>query len=115
MGGLVSFPKGGKLRKLTAEVDARLSEGPPVLPEKGEESAQFQEVTIPTGSRSVGKTIAELGIPRSAVLVSIRCGKEIIIPRGDTQVWDGDVVTMLCEREMAAEVKDILRSKSNPK
>jgi len=50
----------------------------------------------------------ELGLPLTAVFVSIRRGDEIIIPRGDTKLQIGDVVTTLCERESIAEVKDLL-------
>jgi trk system potassium uptake protein TrkA len=95
---------------LTAEIDAELSEGTPSLPESGETRTQFVEVTIPPESQAVGRTIVELEIPRSAVLVTIQRGDEIIIPRGDTRIAAGDVVTVLCEREFAAEVRELLLS-----
>jgi NhaP-type Na+/H+ or K+/H+ antiporter len=94
--------------QLSTEVDAQLSEGYPSLPEEAETRTQFLEVTIPDDSFSVGKTIAELDIPRAAVLVSIQRGDEIIIPRGDTVLHVGDVVTTLCERETIPLVKHIL-------
>jgi CPA1 family monovalent cation:H+ antiporter len=94
--------------QLSTEVDAQLSEGYPSLPEEAETRTQFLEVTIPDDSLSVGKTIAELDIPRAAVLVSIQRGDEIIIPRGDTVLHVGDVVTTLCERETIPLVKHIL-------
>lgn len=97
--------------KLTAEVDADLSEGyPPLLLTSVEEPVQFLEVVIPADSRVVDKTVVELGLPRAAVLVSIRRGDEIIIPRGDTRLRTGDVVTTLCEREHVGEVKELLTS-----
>jgi len=49
-----------------------------------------------------------LGIPRAAVLVSIQRSNEIIIPRGNTRLHVGDVVTTLCERETITKVKDLL-------
>jgi NhaP-type Na+/H+ or K+/H+ antiporter len=90
---------------LTAEVDARLSEGYPSLPVGGETRTQFLEVTIPSDSHAVGKAVVELGIPRAAVLVSIRRGEELVIPRGDTQLQVGDVVTALCENEYVEAVR----------
>ncbi len=96
--------------KLTAEVDARLSEGYQPPSEENETLTQFIEVTIPADSHAVGKAIAELGIPRVAVLVSVRRGKEIIIPRGDTQLRAGDNITMLCEYQYAAAVREHLLS-----
>jgi Trk K+ transport system NAD-binding subunit len=68
-------------------------------------------VTIPDDSQANGKTIAELGIPRAAVLVSIQRGDEIIIPRGDTVLHEGDVVTTLCERETLTAIKELLLAK----
>jgi CPA1 family monovalent cation:H+ antiporter len=96
--------------KLTAEVDARLSEGYPSLPESVEVTTQFLEVTIPPNSFAVGKTIVDLRIPRAAVLVSIKRGIEIIIPRGDTRLSSGDVVTTLCESEVTSAVRELLLS-----
>lgn len=94
--------------QLSTDVDAQLSEGPPNLPDQALTRTQFLEVTIPDDSPAIGKTIAELGIPRAAVLVSVQRGDEIIIPRGDTQLRVGDVVTTLCERETIPSIKGLL-------
>ena len=94
--------------QLSTEVDAQLSEGYPTLSEGAEPRTQFLEVTLPDDSLAVGKTIAELDIPRSAVLVSIQRGDETIIPRGDTLLHVGDAVTTLCESEIIASVKNLL-------
>ncbi len=96
--------------KISAEVDAQLSEGYTPSSNNIEARTQFLEVTIPEGSNTVGKTIAELGIPRNAVFVSIQRGDETIIPRGDNILISGDVVTLLCEQEIISTVKNILVS-----
>ncbi len=57
--------------QLATEVDAQLIEGSPPFSEAAEARTQFLEITIPDNSLAVGKTIAELDIPRAAVLVSI--------------------------------------------
>jgi len=100
--------------QLTAEVDAQMDETP-VLPEEGNSATQFLEVAIRSDSHAVGKAIAELNLPRTAVFVSIRREDEIIIPRGDTILEVGDVVTTLCEHETIAAVKKLLVSKNPPK
>ncbi len=94
--------------QLSTEVDALLSEGFSSLPEEAEIRTQFLEVTLSDDSTAVGKTIAELNVPRAAVLVSIQRGDEVIIPRGDTILHVGDVVTTLCERDTISKVKNIL-------
>jgi Trk K+ transport system NAD-binding subunit len=91
-------------------VDARLNEGVPSLAEESDSRTGFLEVTIPDDSQVHGKTIAEVSIPRSAVLVSIKRGDEVIIPRGDTLLHTGDIVTILCERDSTRSVKTILLS-----
>jgi chloride channel protein, CIC family len=70
--------------------------------------AQFIEVTLTLISRSVGMTVAELGLPRAAVLVSIPRKRDLLIPRGDTKLQSGDVVTMLCGRQYLDEARAAL-------
>jgi Na+:H+ antiporter len=99
--------------QLSAEVDAQLSEGPPSLADGAETRTQFLEVAIPDGSQVDGKTIAELEIPRGAVLVSIQRRDETIIPRGDTLLHVGDVITTLCESQYSDVVKEIFTLKAD--
>ncbi len=66
---------------------------------------EFVDITLPPDSRAAGKTIAELGLPRVAVPVSIRRGRELLIPWGDTGLEASDVVTVLREREYTEQVK----------
>jgi Trk K+ transport system NAD-binding subunit len=65
-------------------------------------------VTIPPGSLVTGLTVAELDLPRAAVLVSIRRGRDLLIPHGDTKLESGDVVTALCERQYSEELRAAL-------
>jgi len=67
--------------------------------------AQFIDTTLASGSRAAGRTVAKLNLPRPAVLVSIRRGRNLLIPHGDTKLRTGDVVTLLCERECISEVQ----------
>jgi trk system potassium uptake protein TrkA len=75
---------------------------------------QFLEVTIPSNAHAAGKAIAELGLPQAAVLVSIRRADEILIPRGNTELQGGDVVTTLCERESIPAVQELLSAPLAP-
>ncbi len=94
--------------KMSAEVDAQLGVGYQPLEPNARDTTQFVELTIPTQAQAVGKAVVELGLPRSALLVTIQRGKEIIIPRGDTVLLTGDKVTTLCQAEAAAAVRDLL-------
>jgi CIC family chloride channel protein len=70
--------------------------------------AEFVDLPLGPGSYAVGKTIAELKLPRAAVLVSIRRGHQLVIPHGDTLLQSGDVITALCENSCTQEVKTVL-------
>ena len=71
-------------------------------------NAEFVDVPIDAHSPVIGKPIAALGLPRAAVLVSIRRGHRLVIPHGDTRLQAGDIVTALCEREHIDEIKSAL-------
>ena len=98
--------------QLSTDVDAQLEEGYPALADEAEPRTQFLEVALTDDSQATGKTIAEIDIPRGAVLVSIQRGDEIIIPRGDTLLHVGDVVTTLCERESIATVRSLFQAQA---
>jgi len=95
---------------LTAEVDTQLLGGSPSLDDASLATTKFLDVTIPAESQSAGKAVADLGLPRAAVLVSIRRGNVVNIPHGDTRLLAGDIVTVLCEREYMDEIKNLLLS-----
>jgi CPA1 family monovalent cation:H+ antiporter len=96
---------------LAAEIDGQLAEGAVALPSAGQAATEFTEVTLPPAARSAGKSISELRLPRSAVVVSILRGDEVIIPRGGTRMRSGDVVTILCESKSTHAVRSFLQTK----
>jgi CPA1 family monovalent cation:H+ antiporter len=116
-GALLSLRRDGVISeevfdKLIAEISAQLISGSPELPMNVDARVQFLDVIIPSGSNAIGKTVVELGLPRGAVLVSIRREGEILIPRGDTMFRAGDMVTSLCERDSIDVIKKILVSRN---
>lgn len=70
--------------------------------------ATFIDIVILSNSSVIGKTVAELDLPKAAVLVSIRRQQDLVIPHGDSIFQAGDVVTALCEQDCAAQVKAAL-------
>jgi CIC family chloride channel protein len=78
------------------------------MEEKEGLEAEFLDFPLPAKADAHGKTIAELGLPRTTVLVSIRRGGHLIIPHGDTRLEAGDVVTALCENGCAESVRQVL-------
>jgi hypothetical protein len=98
--------------RLAAEVDGQLNTGFTASPAAGEPRTQFVEGTLAPEAPAAGKRVAEVEWPRAAVLVSIRREAEVIIPRGDTRLQAGDVVTVLAEREQAEAIRRLLGSRS---
>ncbi|MEJ2707706.1 MAG: chloride channel protein [Anaerolineales bacterium] len=88
--------------------EARRRSGTSPLVEQLE--AVFVDLPVPMSACVVGKCVAELDLPRSAVLVSIRRGSRLIIPHGDTCLQGGDVVTALCEQGCQLDVSYILNA-----
>ncbi len=89
----------------------RLGQGQPradVEHALGEYRAEFVDVAISPESPTCGRTVAELSLPRLAVLVSIRRRRELVIPHGDTQLEAGDVVTALCMRATTPALREAL-------
>jgi len=74
--------------------------------------AQFTEIKIASDFHASGRTIAELFLPRAAVIVSVRRGHDLLIPHGDTRLQNGDAVTVLCERQCIEDVKAAFANKN---
>jgi CIC family chloride channel protein len=75
---------------------------------------QFLEIILLPESIATGKRVAEVKLPRAAVLISIRRGRELLIPRGDTLLQNGDIVTLLCKRESCSEARAALVEVEKP-
>jgi CIC family chloride channel protein len=76
--------------------------------------AQFIDLTVPAGSSAAGNCLSGIGLPRSAVLVMVRRGSDLLIPHGDTRLAAGDVVTLLCERDHLEEVRAAFLAEAKP-
>jgi trk system potassium uptake protein len=68
--------------------------------------ARLVEVTLAEDSPAAGRTIADMQIPRDAVIVAVVRTGHVVVPRGDTTVATGDEVLAL----VTPESEDALRS-----
>ncbi len=59
---------------------------------------EFVDIVLPPDSPVVGKRVADLDLPHECVLVSIRRGREVIIPHGSTILRAGDRITAFVDR-----------------
>jgi CPA1 family monovalent cation:H+ antiporter len=95
--------------RLAAELDEQLSGGFTGGAAGSPPRTQFVELAVSAASPAEARSLAELGLPREAVLVSVRRGSEVILPRGDTRFAAGDVVMLLCEPASVAAVNSLFR------
>ena len=68
--------------------------------------ARLVEVTLADNSPAAGHTIAEMQIPRDAVVVAVVRAGHVVVPRGDTTVNVGDEVLAL----VTPDSEDALRA-----
>jgi trk system potassium uptake protein TrkA len=59
-----------------------------------ENEAEFLELVAHADNPVTKKPLSEVGFPKRAVVGAIIRGTQVIIPRGDTQVEDGDRVVV---------------------
>jgi len=70
------------------------------------------EVKILAESPVIGKSVVELGLPDSVLLVLLTRGTDSQIPRGNTVLRDGDILLVQAEEEAVNDLKRIFsRSK----
>lgn len=67
------------------------------------------EVTVKTNSKAVGKKIKELRLPKGVTLAMITRGDELIPPRGETEIWAGDLITVVGKSKAVLKVTRYLR------
>lgn len=72
-----------------------------------ESDAEALEFLVPAGSRAIKRPIQKLGLPGDAVVGAIIRGTEVIVPRGDTQIREGDRVVVFALHDALGGVEAI--------
>jgi trk system potassium uptake protein TrkA len=67
------------------------------------------EVTVKANSKAVGKKIKDIRIPKGITLAMITRGDDLIPPRGETEIWAGDLVTVVGKSGSVLKVTKYLR------
>ncbi len=74
----------------------------------GEEDTEYIKMELPAEAWAVGKQVQEVPLPEDCVLVSIRRGRRVVVPHGDTILQPGDRITIFSTRECKPRVLNIL-------
>jgi len=111
--------------KLSAEVDAVLEEGggpfwfvpqeslPKRLKSGISGTAEVAEIVVQPGAACDTKLVKEIHWPQHFVIASLRRGTQIIIPKGDTTLYAGDILTAVGD-EAALRQGRLFCQKDNP-
>lgn len=75
---------------------------------------EFIEVTIDNSDGCVGKTLADITLPKNTTVVSVERQDEVEVPNGQTVFCAGDRVTILCRREFSEKVRAIFGGETPP-
>lgn len=75
----------------------------------GDGDAEVIEAQVLGTSAIAGRTVRETEIPPSALIGLIRQGERVIVPRGDTRIGEGDVLTIFALRDSVADVERLFQ------
>ncbi len=93
---------------LTALVEEAVSVGSLVRLLNLDGGARLVELTLAEGSPAVGRSLADLAVPRDASIVAVIRNRHVIVPRGDTVLAAGDEVISLVTGEVEDELSRLL-------
>lgn len=68
------------------------------LAREGEQSLPLRELEVRPGSEWCGRTLAQVRTPGNGLVILIKRGEQVVIPRGSTPLQPGDVLVTAGER-----------------
>jgi trk system potassium uptake protein TrkA len=71
-------------------------------------AARLAEVTLAEDSPAVGREIVQLGLPRESTIVALLRQGQVVVPRGDTVLHQGDEVVVLVTGDAEGDVRRVL-------
>lgn len=75
----------------------------------GDAEAEVIEAQVLGTSAIAGKTIRTAELPQDCRVGLIQKGDEAVLPRGDTRIEEGDVLTIFCMRDRVGEVERLFQ------
>ncbi len=66
---------------------------------------QIEEFVIEESSPCAGKQVSQIAWPHDSVIATLRRGRQLVIPRGDTVLQPGDVLAVVAEGDALATVR----------
>lgn len=75
----------------------------------GDGEAEVMEAQVLGTSALAGRLVRESEMPDAAIIGLIRKGDRLVVPRGDTRLAEGDVLTIFAMREAVTEVERLFQ------
>lgn len=82
-----------------------------ILP-AGEDRSRVAEITVSEGSFAAGKQLVSLQLPREAHIMLVTRKREHLVPRGNTTLKAGDILSVLADRASLAKVRSMMKPPS---
>ena len=73
--------------------------------------SELVEVPVPFQSAVIGRSLVDLALPAGALIVLIRRGDDVLVPRGSTQIESGDTLLVLAEPEALRRIRGIVNER----
>ncbi len=70
-------------------------------------SLEVVDVQVQRGSSIIGKQIKEIAFPRDCIVVSVRRGREVIVPHGETMIKEKDILVVVAQGEALQSIKNL--------
>lgn len=70
-------------------------------------TVNVEEIIIKAGAPCVGRRISEIAWPRDCVIATVRRGRHLLIPHGDTILQTGDVLAVVVENEAHKVIRSL--------
>jgi chloride channel protein, CIC family len=68
------------------------------------ETVEVIEVVVETGSLCASRPMKDIPWPQTCIIATLRRGRQVLIPHGDTVLEAGDVLAVVAEGEVRQEV-----------
>jgi trk system potassium uptake protein TrkA len=75
----------------------------------GDGEAEVIEAQVLGTSAIAGKAVRDAELPEASIIGLIRKGDQVLVPRGDTRLAEGDVLTIFAMRDQVAEVERLFQ------
>ena len=69
---------------------------------------ELVEIPVPMDSPVIGRPLVDLALPAGALIVLIRRGDDVLVPRGSTQIESADTLLVLAEPEALRCIRGIV-------